>query len=118
MNSEKANSSKASEWIENITDLVESYRDLISLRVVSQVSLGISQGSVAILSVVLTLFVMLFAGLGLAWWLGELLNDMKMGFFLVGGGYLLFFLLLMLTSRKWIIPAIRNTVIKRIYDQD
>ena len=32
-------------------------------------------------------FILLFLGLGAAWWIGEKLDNMKAGFFIVGGVY-------------------------------
>lgn len=99
-------------------DLVDAYRDLITLKIVEHTSLGASVSVIGILSLVLGTFVLLFAGLGLAWWLGESMSNMKAGFFIVGGIYTLFFALLLLTSRKVIVPRIRNLIIKKIYEQD
>lgn len=99
-------------------DLVEAYRDLITIKIIEHTSLGASVSVVGILSLVLAMFVLMFAGLGSAWWLGEYLADMKAGFFIVGGVYTLAFGLLLLTSRKVIVPRIRNLIIKKIYEQD
>src|SRR5687767_7057307 len=81
-------------------DLIEAYRDLITIKIVEHTSLGASVSVVGLLSLVLAMFILLFTGLGLAWWLGEYLNNMKAGFFIVGGAYTLIFTILLLTSRK------------------
>lgn len=105
-------------WIDNASDLVETYRKLISIRVVEHTSQGISISIVGIISLVVAVFVLLFTGLGSAWWLGEYLNDMKAGFFIIGGLYLMMLLIIIATSRKVWIPHIRNIIIKKIYEQD
>ena len=115
MNPEKINTEK---WVDSTANLVEAYRDLISLRIVEHTSLGISISVIGILSVILAVFVLLFIGLGAAWWLGEYVNDMKAGFFIVGGVYTLIFGILLATSQKVLIPRIRNLVIKKMYEQD
>lgn len=99
-------------------DLIEAYRDLITIKVVEHTSLGASVSVVGILSLVLAMFVLMFVGLGSAWWLGEYLANMKAGFFIVGGVYSLAFALILLTSRKVLVPRIRNLIIKKIYEQD
>ena len=99
-------------------DLVEAYRDLITIKIVEHTSLGASVSVVGLLSLVLAMFVLLFAGLGSAWWLGEYLGNMKAGFFIVGGAYTLIFAILLLTSRRVLVPWIRNLIIKKIYEQD
>ena len=107
---------------ENLADtaveLVESYRNLIALKITEQTSLGISMSVIGIVSLMLAVFVFLFVGLGTAWWLGEYLADMKLGFFIVGGIGILVLAILLVTSQKIWIPKIRNLIIKKIYDQN
>ncbi len=105
-------------WIDNTGDLIDSYRNLITIRVVEHSSLGISISIIGVMYVIITVFILLFAGLGSAWWIGEQLNNMKAGFFIVGGFYVLLFLTLVATSTKIWIPYIRNAIIKKIYEQD
>jgi len=99
-------------------DLVEAYRDLITIKIIEHTSLGASRSVVGLLSLVLAMFVLLFVGLGSAWWLGENLDNMKAGFYIVGGVYTLIFGILLLTSQKVLVPRIRNLIIKKIYEQD
>jgi hypothetical protein len=105
-------------WVDNVTALVEDYRNLISMRIAEHASQGVATSAVGVLAVILAGFVLLFTGLGLAWLLGEYWNNMMAGFFSVGGFYLIIFTVLLLTSRKFWIPLIRNLVIKKIYEQD
>lgn len=99
-------------------DLVETYRELITLRVVENASLGISVSIVGTIVLVLSCFTLLFAAVGLAWWVGESLNDLKAGFFIVGAGFMVIAIVLLTTSGKLIIPAIRNIMIRKFYDED
>ena len=105
-------------WVSSITDLLDSYRNLISVKVVEHTSLGISLSIIGILSIIMAVFVLLFTGIGSAWWLGEYLQNMKAGFFIVGGFYALIFIILLLTSPGIWIPRIRNAIIKKIYEQN
>ena len=115
MNEEKINTEK---WVDSATKLAETYRDLISLRIVEHTSLGISISVIGVLSLILAVFVLLFTGLGAAWWLGEYLDNMMSGFFIVGGVYTLIFGIILATSQKVLIPRIRNLIIKKMYEQD
>jgi len=115
MNPEK---SKTEKWVDSTVNLVEAYRDLISIRIVEHTSLGISISVIGILSLILIVFVLLFIGLGAAWWIGEYFNNMKAGFFIVGGVYTLVFGILLATSQKVLVPRIRNLIIKKMYEQD
>ncbi len=115
MNQEK---SRAGKWVEGVTDLAEAYRNLITIRIVEHTSLGVALSIMGILLMITVVFVLLFTGIGSAWWLGEYLRNMKAGFFIVGGFYSLLFILLILTSRKVWIPRLRNFIIKKIYEQN
>ena len=115
MEEEKNSSEKLSS---SVTALADAYRNLIALRAVEYTSLGITMSIIGILSTIVVVFVLLFIGLGAAWWLGEYLHNMKAGFFIVGGFYTLIFMIVLATSRSVLIPRIRNSIIKKIYDQD
>jgi hypothetical protein len=115
MNEEKVDTEK---WVDSTADLIEGYRDLISIRIVEHTSLGVSVSVIGILSLIVAVFILLFTGLGSAWWLGEYLNNMKAGFFIVGGIYTLVFSILLATSQKILVPWIRNLIIKKMYEQD
>ncbi len=104
--------------VSTVGDLIESYRSLISIRVAEHTSQGISVSIMGVLALITSVFVLLFVGIGSAWWLGEYLNNMKVGFFIVGGFYLLILLILLLASRKVLIPRIRNMIIKDMYEKD
>ncbi len=99
-------------------EMIETYRDLISLTVAENVSLGVSLSVVGIISLVFTCFVMLFGALGAAWWIGESMNNMKAGFFIAGSAFLLILLVILLSAKKAFIPFVRNMVIKNIYEEN
>lgn len=99
-------------------DMVENYRNLITIRVIEHSSLAGAVGVLGILLLVICVFVFLFTGIGFAWWLGEEMSNMKAGFFIVGGAYSVILLIVLLISKKLLLPSIRNQIIKKIYDQD
>lgn len=99
-------------------DMVENYRNLITIKVVEHSSLAGAASILGILLLVVAVFILLFAGIGFAWWVGEELRNMKAGFFIVGGIYTIIFLILILISKKMLLPSLRNMIIKKIYEQD
>lgn len=105
-------------WIESAGDLASAYRDLAIIKAVEHASLGISVSISGMLSLITMIFVLLFGGLGAAWWVGESLGNMKAGYFIIAGLYILIFFILMATSQKVIVPRIRNMIIKKFYEQD
>lgn len=99
-------------------DMVENYRNLITIKIVEHSSLAGAASILGILLLVVAVFVLLFAGIGFAWWLGEETGNMKAGFFIVGGIYTVILVILILMSKKILLPSFRNTIIKKIYDED
>lgn len=99
-------------------DMVENYRNLITIKVIEHSSLAGAAAILGILLLVIAVFILFFAGIGFAWWLGEELGNMKAGFFIVGGVYTIVLLILILLSKNLLLPSFRNLIIKKIYDQD
>jgi hypothetical protein len=99
-------------------DMVENYRNLITIKMVEHSSLAGATSILGILLLVVAVFILLFAGIGFAWWLGEVLGNMKAGFFIVGGVYTIIFLILILVSKKMLLPSLRDMIIKKIYEED
>jgi uncharacterized membrane protein YqjE len=101
-----------------LTDWVETYRNLLGVKVVEHTSLGASISFLSVLTMLVIVFILLFLGLGAAWWIGERLDNMKAGFFIVGGVYGAVLILILAMAKKVLIPGIRNLIIKKIYEQD
>jgi hypothetical protein len=104
--------------VDAVGDWIETYRNLITLRVVERSSQGASVSILGMIAMVFIVFVLFFIGFGSAWWVGEALENMKAGFFIVGGIFMLILLILLLIAKKVLIPGIRNLIIKKIYEQD
>jgi len=98
--------------------MIETYRDLINLTVVENVSLGVSVSVVGVITLVFICFVLLFGALGAAWWIGETMNNMKAGFFIAGSAFLLLLLIVLVSAKNGLIHMIRNIVIKKIYEHE
>ena len=118
MEEEHEEKKPAERIVETTEDIIETYRNLVAINIVEYTSLGASLSMVGLVYLVFTVFVLLFVGLGAAWWLGEYMNNMKAGFFIVSGAFMFILLLVMLLAKKTLVPFIRNMIIKEIYDQD
>lgn len=104
-------------WFESTSQLVEAYRQLITIKLVEHTSLGASISLVGLLSLIIGVFVLLFASLGAAWWLGEYLGSMVAGFFITGAVYTTLLVILFFMRKIWV-QKIRNLIIRIIYEQD
>ncbi|HMG89643.1 MAG TPA: hypothetical protein VK589_06275 [Chryseolinea sp.] len=114
----EADAERQDSLVDAAGDLIETYRDLLTVRIVEHTSMGASISIVGIISLVIIVFVLLFAGFGAAWWIGDTMNNMKAGFFIVGGFYTLVLIIVLATAKSFLIPSLRNMIIKNIYEQD
>jgi hypothetical protein len=103
--------------VDAVGDMVETCRRLVNVRLAENAAVGGSLSIVGVLLMVVSVFVLLFSGLGAAWWIGDVMQNMKAGFFIVGGFYFVIFIILLLTASSVIIPWLRNVIVRKIYEE-
>jgi len=106
----------AKDLVEHIGDFLESYYQLLTIKLAQKV---IDVTSSLINSVILAFLGLLFisfVGLGLALWLGDVINSRAGGFFITAGIYLVIMLLLVVMRKKLIFPFLRNFLTRKIYE--
>lgn len=108
--------SKAEDLAEHAGDYFETQFKLAAINATDKATGMASQSLMVIVIVILALFVLLFSGLGLSWWIGRAIDNIVGGFFIVAGVYGLLIALLLLLRKSVIAPAIRNFLITRIYE--
>lgn len=107
---------KAENLTEHIGDYLETYYRLKVLKTVDKASGIASSGIAAIMVSVTVLFVILFASIGLSWWIGQTLQNMVAGFCIVSGLYALLGAILILLRKSTLLPLVRNIIIKKAYE--
>jgi hypothetical protein len=108
---------KAGDLIEHGGELLDTYYRLTVVNATEKVAKASSTSVLVLAAAVFGLVVIFFAGIGLAWWIGESMDNMKAGFFIVGGFFLLLLILLLALRKSVILPMIRNLIIQSIYDK-
>lgn len=101
---------------EHVGEYVETY---VKLAVVNATQKTTGLATVSLTAILLSffcMFVLLFAGVGTAVWVGEELQDLKAGYFIVAGFYLLCALLFVLLRKKLIFPIVRDHIIRKVYE--
>jgi hypothetical protein len=107
---------KAKDLTDDIGDYLETYYKLKVLQVTDKAAGFASVSLASVLFFVLAFFFLLFAGIGLGWWLGEKLQNMMAGFCIVAGFYALLSILTLALQKKYILPMIRNIIIRKAYE--
>jgi len=100
------------ELIERAVEYGKTTIELAKLKAVDQISdVAASLISKIVAGAALLLFV-LFASIGMALWLGDILGKIYLGFFVVAAGYGVLGILIQLLLGKWIKKIICNYIIK------
>jgi hypothetical protein len=71
---------------------------------------------IGISTVFLGLFFLIFLFIAIGFWLGDVLESRAAGFFCVAGFFALMIVLIFALRKKVIVPAIRNMIIKKVYE--
>ncbi len=95
---------KAENLAEHIGDYLDTYYKLKVLKTIDKASGIASSGIAAIIVSITLLFVILFASIALSWWIGQALENMVAGFFVVSGIYAVLGLLVILLRKSTLLP--------------
>lgn len=107
----------AKDIINHGQDYLETFYKLSIVRATKKAS-NIASGVVNSLLVFFTsLCILLFLSLAAAWWLGQELNNPALGFLSVAGFYIVLVLVLVALRKSVIAPFIKNSLIRRIYEE-
>jgi len=107
---------KAEALTDSVKEYVQTYYKLAVLNVTEKATSVVSAALAGFLIMFLGLFILLFSGLALAVWLGELLDNRALGYLIVALIFLLILIILFLLRRRIIFPGIKNAIIKKLYE--
>ena len=107
---------RADDLLDHAGDYIETYYKLGLLKVTEKSTAAGSTIIAALLLTILFIFFALFIGLGLAWWIGGMLDSIIAGYFIVAGIYLLIIFCVLIMRKKVIDPFFRNYLVKKIYE--
>lgn len=108
---------KASDLIEHVEDIAETYYKLAVVNVAQKTSNIASITLVMVLSGILGMMILCFLGIALSWWLGDLIGSRAGGFLLGAAFFILILGILWALRKNLLFPTIRNTIIKKVYEQ-
>jgi len=106
----------ASDLVDHVTDFLETYYQYIGINV-AQKSINLASGAINfVILVFLCLLIVSFTGIGIAWWLGDVINSRPGGFFIVAAFYLVIMIVMIVMRKKVIFPFLRNIITRKIYE--
>ena len=107
----------AKDILNHAGDYAETFYKLNLVRLTKKVSDVASVVVNSLLIFFISLCILLFVSFAGAWWLGDVVQNRALGFLLIAGFYMLIILVLVLMRKKIISPFIRNTLIRKIYEE-
>jgi Putative Actinobacterial Holin-X, holin superfamily III len=107
---------KTADLLGHAEELADTYYKLALLNVTQKAANITSAGITMIIVCTAAIFVLLFGGFALSWWLGDAVNSRAGGFLLGAGFFLIVMIVVVLLRKKIIFPFIRNLIIRNIYD--
>lgn len=107
---------KTADLADHVEDLANTFYRLTVVNITQKATHVASGIFITILMAVLGFCILLFSGIALSWWLGDLLQNRTLGFLLGAAAFLVLFLILAALRKKIVFPFIRNLIIRKIYD--
>ncbi|MET0637176.1 MAG: hypothetical protein ABWZ25_14195 [Chitinophagaceae bacterium] len=101
---------------DHVEDLAQTFYKLSVLRITEKATNAVSFAVVVITFSLLGVFTLLFLGIALSWWLGDLTGSRALGFVLGAAAFFVIFLLIALLRKNIVYPLIRDLIIKKVYD--
>jgi hypothetical protein len=107
---------QAENLTEHVKEYVETYLKLGVIKTTDKATGFAAVSIMGILVCFLSLCILFFLGIGVALWLGEVMNNIKAGYFIVAGFYILITVILVAFRETLLFPLVRNFIIKKVYE--
>ena len=105
---------KAGRIVDHTVDYLDTFVKLRLLKITRKTTNIVSGAIVTLVACLLGMFVLFFASLAAAWWLGDVIGSRTGGFLLLTSFYLVVVIALVLLRNKIIFPFIRNMLARKI----
>jgi len=100
--------------LERAADYGKTSYELVKLNVIDKASNSISSFFPNTVVFLVLGTVLLFFNLGMALWIGKILGEVFLGFFMVAGFYILIAIILYFFLRKWLKRVLYDYIIKQL----
>ncbi|WP_320814423.1 hypothetical protein [Flavobacterium sp.] len=90
--------------------------ELVKLKTIDKTTDIISSLAVSLIMIIIAAIFTMFINIGIALWLGDVFNNMAMGFFVISGFYLIVGIIVYLNKDYFIKTPVNNLVIKKLLE--
>jgi hypothetical protein len=107
---------KTADLADHVEDLANTFYKLTVVNI-TQKATNIASNLLLVLTITIVGFlIILFVGVALALWLGDLVNSRAGGFLITAGIFGIVLLIIASIRKKIVFPYIRDLIIRKIYD--
>src|SRR5689334_23615913 len=107
---------KTADLADHVEDFATTFYKLTVVKLTQKVT-NVASNLLPVLSIAFFGFIIvLFGGIALAYWVGDLVGSRAGGFLITVGFFLLVLLIIAAIRKKIVFPYIRNLIIRKIYD--
>jgi hypothetical protein len=107
---------KTADLADHVEDLANTFYKLTVVNI-TQKATNVTSNLLLVLTITIVGFlVVLFGGVALALWLGDLIDSRAGGFLITAGIFGIVILIIAAMRKKIVFPYIRNLIIRKIYD--
>jgi len=107
---------KTADLADHVEDFATTFYKLTVVKLTQKVT-NVASNLLLVLSIAFFGFIIvLFGGIALAYWVGDLVGSRAGGFLITAGFFLLVLLIIAAIRKKIVFPYIRNLIIRKIYD--
>jgi len=107
---------KTADLADHVEDFATTFYKLTVVKLTQKVT-NVASNLLLVLSIAFFGFlIVLFGGVALAFWLGDLVGSLAGGFLITAGFFFIVLLIIAAIRKKVVFPYIRNLIISKIYD--
>jgi len=107
---------KTIDMADHVEDFAQTFYKLSIIKVTEKVTNAVSGAVVVLAFATLGVFGILFLGIALSLWLGDLVQSRALGFVLGAAFFLLLFFIISILRKNLVFPFIRDLIIRKLYD--
>jgi hypothetical protein len=107
---------KTADLADHVEDLANTFYKLTVVNITQKATNVVSNLLLVLSIAVIGFLIILFGGMALAFWLGDLLESRAGGFLMTAGLFVIVLLIIAAIRKKIVFPYIRNLIIRKIYD--
>jgi len=107
---------KVEELSVHVIEYINTQYQLAAVKTTEKVANSAVSAITGIIMLFFILIILLIGSVGIAWWIGEQINNIAAGFLLMAAFYLFCLVFIILFRKRILFPLIRNRIIKKIYE--